>query len=83
MFVNNLSGLKSGKSRLVVRHTAAAPEVDVKLARQLGKHTIPVGSLNGLSNGQEAMKDVKSGRYTAALTRRDLSNVVLARPRCA
>lgn len=68
VFVNDLKGIKPWESRLVVRHTAAAPEVDVKLARQFFKRTIPIGTLSGLSNGEEGMKDVIFGRVSAGLT---------------
>jgi hypothetical protein len=68
VFVNDLKRIKPWEARLVVRHTAAAPEVDVKLARQFLKRTLPIGTLSGLSNGEEGMKDVTFGRISAGLT---------------
>lgn len=64
VYVNDLKDLKPGKARLVVRHDAAAPAVDVKLF----KRDKLVGILSDLSNPNEKSIDVRSGRYTASLS---------------
>lgn len=67
VYVNNLSGLADGKSRLVVRHDAMAPAVDVNLYR--GKHQKKfVGKIENLSNPNEASVDVRPGRYSVTLS---------------
>ena len=62
VFPNDVSGLSSG-ARLSVRHTAAAPAVDVGLDAGGSRFaTIP-----NLSNGQSATAEVPSGIYEASL----------------
>jgi len=56
IFVNDTSEIAGGESRLVVRHTAAAPEVDILLAD--GTELFP-----GVSNPQEGQVDVPAGAY--------------------
>jgi hypothetical protein len=56
-FVNDTSKLAAGKARLIVRHTAAAPAVDVRAG---GK---PV--FEGLTNPKEAKADVDAGTVKA------------------
>jgi len=58
-FVNDVSSVPAGQARLVVRHTAAAPAVDV-----LAGDT-PV--IEGLSNGQEKALEVPAGSVSAAV----------------
>ena len=60
-FVNDTAALKMDMSRLVVRHTAQAPAVDVVLAAQ--NHT--VGRFNGLTNPNEAKAEFRAGDYSA------------------
>ena len=59
-FVNDVSATDAGQSRLVVRHTAAAPPVDV---RADGEVLFP-----GLANPDEASGDVPAGTYSADVT---------------
>ncbi|WP_433222328.1 DUF4397 domain-containing protein [Dactylosporangium sp. CS-047395] len=56
-FVNDTSKLAAGKARLVVRHTAAAPAVDVRAGGQ------PV--FKNLSNPNEAKADLAAGTVSA------------------
>ncbi|MFI7302203.1 DUF4397 domain-containing protein [Micromonospora aurantiaca] len=56
-FVNDVSKVGAGKARLIVRHTAAAPAVDVRAG---GK---PV--FEGLTNPKEAKADVAAGSVEA------------------
>ncbi|MBK8978368.1 MAG: DUF4397 domain-containing protein [Planctomycetes bacterium] len=62
IFANDVSSLTSG-ARLTVRHTAAAPAVDVALDA-LGNR---VATIRNLSNGNEATAPVPSGLYAASL----------------
>lgn len=75
VYVNNLSGLARGKSRLVVRHDAAAPAVDVNLYRgKNGKKLL--ATIPNLSNPKEASADVRPGRYSVTLSPAGTSTVV-------
>ena len=56
-FVNDVSKVAAGKARLVVRHTAAAPAVDVRAGGQ------PV--FKGLTNPNEAKADIAAGTVSA------------------
>jgi len=56
-FVNDVSKVAAGKARLVVRHTAAAPAVDV---RANGEVAFP-----GLTNPKEAKADLAAGTVSA------------------
>ncbi|MFG1672854.1 DUF4397 domain-containing protein [Micromonospora sp. NPDC049282] len=56
-FVNDVSKVGAGKARLIVRHTAAAPAVDVRAG---GK---PV--FEGLTNPKEAKADLAAGTVKA------------------
>jgi hypothetical protein len=58
-FVNDVSAVPAGQARLVVRHTAAAPAVDVLAG---GKPVI-----QGLSNGQQKALEVPAGSVSAAV----------------
>jgi hypothetical protein len=68
-FVNDTTALKPGMARLIVRHTAQAPAVDV---RADGK---PV--FTGLTNPKEAMVDVPAGAVQADVTLAGTDTVVL------
>lgn len=59
-FVNDVSSTEAGQARLIVRHTAAAPAVDV---RADGSVLFP-----GLANPDEASSDVPAGTYSADVT---------------
>jgi hypothetical protein len=56
-FVNDVSTVAAGEARLTVRHTAAAPAVDV---RADGDVLVP-----DLTNPNEAVADVPAGTYSA------------------
>lgn len=66
VFVNDVSEIMPGKTRLVVRHAAAAPEVDVALYRGVGTSNY-IATLTGLENGGEAALDARPGRYSATI----------------
>ncbi|MEA5363480.1 DUF4397 domain-containing protein [Amycolatopsis sp., V23-08] len=68
-FVNDTAMIAAGKARLVVRHTAAAPAVDVRAA---GKPVFP-----GLTNPNEAKADLPAGTVNADVTLAGTSTVVL------
>jgi hypothetical protein len=68
-YVNDTSMLKAGMARLVVRHDAQAPAVDVRAG---GK---PV--FQGLTNPKEAMADVPAGTVQADVVLAGTSTVVL------
>jgi intracellular sulfur oxidation DsrE/DsrF family protein len=60
-FVNDVTTLGMGKSRLVVRHTAEAPAVDVRL----NAPNFTAGFFQNLSNPNEVQADVDAGNYEA------------------
>jgi uncharacterized protein DUF4397 len=68
-FVNDTSKLAVGKARLVVRHTAAAPAVDVRAGGQ------PV--FKNLTNPNEAKADLPAGSVQADVVLAGGSTVVL------
>ena len=57
VFVNDTSTLDAGQARLTVRHTAAAPAVDVRTGGEV--------VLAGVANGDEGALEVPAGDYTA------------------
>lgn len=58
-FVNDVGSVPAGQARLVVRHTAAAPAVDVLAG---GKAVV-----SGLTNGQQKALEVPAGNVSAAV----------------
>jgi Domain of unknown function (DUF4397) len=58
-FVDDVSSVGAGKARLVVRHTAAAPAVDILAG---GKPVV-----QGLTNGQQKALEVPAGNVSAAV----------------
>lgn len=66
VFVNDVSAIMSGKTRLLVRHTAAAGDVDVALYRGARTNNY-LATIPGLGNGAEAGLDVRPGRYSATI----------------
>lgn len=56
-FANDVSALAEGQARLTARHTAAAPEVDIRADGDV--------LFAGVSNGQEGSVDVPAGTYAA------------------
>jgi hypothetical protein len=68
-FANDVSRLAAGQARLVVRHTAAAPAVDVRAGGQ------PV--FEDLTNPNEAKADLDAGRVSADVVLAGTDDVVL------
>ncbi len=60
-FVNDLSETAAGEGRLTVRHTAAAPGVDIVA------DGAPVPPFTGLTNGNEAKADLPAGAYPTGI----------------
>jgi hypothetical protein len=56
-FPNDTSGTAAGEARLTARHTAAAPEVDVRADGDV--------LFSGVANGDEGSVDVPAGTYSA------------------
>jgi len=56
-FVNDTAKVDAGKARLIVRHAAAAPAVDIRAGGQ------PV--FEGVTNGKEGKADVDAGNVSA------------------
>lgn len=59
-YVNDVSATEAGQARLVVRHTAAAPAVDVRADGEV--------LFGDLANPDEASGDVPAGAYSADVT---------------
>ena len=57
VFVNDTSATGAGDARLTVRHTAAAPAVDIRADGNV--------LVDGLTNPDEAVADVPAGSYSA------------------
>jgi hypothetical protein len=68
-FVNDTSRVAAGKARLIVRHTAAAPAVDVRAGGQ------PV--FRNLTNPNEAKGDVDAGTVSADVVLAGTTTVAL------
>jgi hypothetical protein len=67
LFANDLR--TAGRhGRLVVRHVAAAPAVDVQLVRRVFWWRFDAGALQGATNGTEASKDLYPGMIEARIT---------------
>jgi hypothetical protein len=70
VFENDLSPIVPGSARLTVRHTAAAPAVDIALNRGWGRGR-PISAsapITGLVNTEEAGPlDIRPGAYQASL----------------
>jgi len=63
VFANDIGTLAVGKSRLIVRHLADAPAVDVKLTQG----GAPVATIPNLANPNEAKAEIGVGAYEATL----------------
>ena len=68
-FVNDVSATSAGDARLTVRHTAAAPAVDVRADGDV--------VFDGLTNPNEAMADVPAGAYSADVVLAGTEDVAL------
>ena len=71
-FVNDVSKVAAGQGRLVVRHTAEAPAVDVLAGGE------PV--FTNLSNPNEAKKDIPAGTVSASLAAAGTTEPVVLGP---
>jgi hypothetical protein len=72
VFVNDTSSINKGDARVVVRHTAAAPTVDVSLVYKSNE----IGKIEGLSNPEEAQVEVATGLYFASILPAGTDDVV-------
>jgi hypothetical protein len=80
VFVNDVSKAVAGYSRLTVRHTAAAPAVDIELYRGWSGGRM-VGVIEGLENPEQAGPlNLRPGRYEAVILAAGTEDVVLAVP---
>ncbi len=70
-FANDVTPLNLPSARLLVRHTAQAPAVDVVLAQ----NGSPVATIPGLANGASAVAPVAPGRYSVSLLAAGTPNV--------
>jgi hypothetical protein len=61
VYVNDIAPTAAGQGRLVIRHDAAAPAVDVLVDGQ------PVDGFTGLTNPNEAQADLPAGTLNAAV----------------
>ena len=66
VFVNDVSPTRGIRTRVVVRHLAEAPTVDVRLFRSWLRWW-PVRTIRGLSNPDEAQTDLWPGRLKAKI----------------
>ncbi len=71
-FVNDVSPAAAGDGRLIVRHTAAAPAVDVLANGKV--------AFANLSNPNEAMADLPAGTISASVTAAGTTTPVLIGP---
>lgn len=69
VFVNDVSTIPAGQARVVVRHTAAAPAVDVTADGSV--------LINGLANGSEAAAEVPAGTYSVGVNPAGASDPVI------
>lgn len=69
LFANDTSATAAGESRLTVRHTAAAPAVDVRADGSV--------LFSNLSNADEASADVTAGTYSADVVLAGTDDVAL------
>ena len=68
-FVNDTAAVAAGQARLVVRHTAAAPAVDVRANQQV--------AFKDLTNPNQAMADLPAGSISADVVLAGTSTVVI------
>lgn len=63
----DLSSAGPGAARVNVFHTAAAPEVDLVVARAFGRGNSPETRVNGIINGANLSTPVRAGNWDVAL----------------
>ena len=68
-FVNDTSAIDAGKARITVRHTAAAPAVDVRANGEV--------AFKGLTNPNEAKADLAAGTISADVVLAGTSTVAI------
>jgi hypothetical protein len=68
-FINDTAPIAAGKARLVVRHTAAAPAVDVRANTKV--------AFKNLANPNQAMADLSAGSISADVVLAGTSTVVI------
>ncbi|BCJ73737.1 hypothetical protein CS0771_32810 [Catellatospora sp. IY07-71] len=68
-FVNDVSAVPAGKARLIVRHTAAAPAVDIRAGG--------TAVISGLANPDEAEIEVDAGTISADVVLAGTSTVAI------
>jgi hypothetical protein len=76
-FGNDVSRPGLGQSRLVVRHVAAAPAVDLPLERFVLWRFFRLAVFRGLENGGELSRDLLSGLHRARLNAAGTTTTVL------
>lgn len=78
VFVNDTSRLRWWQTSLTVRHTAAAPEVDVVVERRFFRRWWPVGAIfQDVANGEEGTKVGLVGKYRVSVNLADTDTTVL------
>jgi hypothetical protein len=66
-YVNDVSRTASGTARVSVHHTAAAPAVNVTLARGAGQGNAPAATIAGLANPEKQTAAVRPGEYQLSI----------------
>ena len=80
LFTNDVTPAVPGTTRLTVRHTAAAPAVDIKLYRGWERGRM-VGLIPGLVNPNQAGPlNIRPGAYEAVILAADTDDIVFALP---
>jgi hypothetical protein len=79
-FVNDTSGTRGIRTRVVVRHLADAPTVDVRLFRKWFRWW-PAATIRGLENQDEAQADIWPGYLKAKLYPAGSRDVIFESPR--
>jgi len=64
-YVNDVSRTEPGKGRVLVHHTAAAPAVDITLARGAGNG--PAAALEGVANPAQGAVQLRPGDYQLSI----------------
>jgi hypothetical protein len=66
-YVNDLSRTAPGTARVAVHHTAAAPAVNITLARGAGQGNAPSATIAGLANPEKRTAEVRPGEYQLSI----------------
>lgn len=67
VFTNDLSGTDRGRGRVILHHTAAAPEVTVKVARDWDDMWSPTAMIPNFANGDQETAQLRPGDWQAGL----------------